>query len=92
MDEQRNGEGLEKEGKEEGQRKERCEEESVESLKKRLKEKEEELKELQERLLYLQADFENFKKLKTTAHILYPPYEKNAKLILKVAMKRWEKS
>jgi hypothetical protein len=35
---------------------------------------------------------ENFKKLKTTAHILYPPYEKNAKLILKVAMKRWEKS
>jgi molecular chaperone GrpE len=64
MDEQRNGEGLEKEGKEEGQREERCEEESVESLKKRLKEKEEELKELQERLLYLQADFENFKKLK----------------------------
>ena len=38
---------------------------AVEELKKLLEEKEKNIKTLQEKILYLQADFENFKKLKT---------------------------
>jgi molecular chaperone GrpE len=38
---------------------------SVEELKKLLEKKEENIKTLQEKILYFQADFENFKKLKT---------------------------
>jgi len=45
-------------------KKKKKKEELVDELKQKLEEKEKELKELRERLLYQQADFENFKKLK----------------------------
>lgn len=64
MDEKEEKEGRQNEVKEETQETQKCEEETLESLRRKLQEKEAELKELQERLLYLQADFENFKKLK----------------------------
>ena len=52
------------EHKHEEHKKKKKKEDSAEELKKLLEEKEEEIKALQERILYLQADFENFKKLK----------------------------
>lgn len=45
-------------------KKKKKKDEQLEELTKQLQEKEETIKSLQERLLYLQADFENFKKLK----------------------------
>ena len=42
---------------------------AVEELKKLLEEKEKNIKDLQEKILYLQADFENFKKLKTKERV-----------------------
>lgn len=41
----------------------------IEELKKLLEEKEKNIKTLQEKILYLQADFENFKKLKTKERV-----------------------
>lgn len=50
--------------KHEEHRKKKRKEDTPEELKKELEEKEGEVNSLQEKLLYLQADFENFKKLK----------------------------
>ncbi len=50
-------------------KKKKKKEENIEELKKLLDEKEKEIKELQEKMLYLQADFENFKKLKAKEKI-----------------------
>ncbi len=50
--------------KHEEHKKKKKKEDAAEELKKELVRKEEELKSLQDRILYLQADFENFKKLK----------------------------
>lgn len=52
------------EHKREEHKKKKKKEDVSEELKKELAQKEEEIKSLQERILYLQADFENFKKLK----------------------------
>jgi molecular chaperone GrpE len=46
-------------------KKKKKKDDGVEELKKLLEEKEKDIKALQEKILYLQADFENFKKLKT---------------------------
>ena len=46
-------------------KKKKKKDDGVEELKKLLEEKEKNIKALQEKILYLQADFENFKKLKT---------------------------
>jgi molecular chaperone GrpE len=51
-------------GEHEEHKKKRKKEEILEELKQKLEEKEKEAGELKERLLYQQADFENFKKLK----------------------------
>jgi molecular chaperone GrpE len=48
----------------EEQKKKKKKDEIIEELKKSLEEKEKNVNELKEKLLYLQADFENFKKLK----------------------------
>lgn len=45
-------------------KKKKKKDEQIEELTRSLAEKEEEIKSLQERILYLQADFENFKKIK----------------------------
>lgn len=50
--------------KHEEHKKKKKKEDAAEELKKELVRKEEEIKSLQDRILYLQADFENFKKLK----------------------------
>jgi len=50
--------------KHEEHKKKKKKEDAPEELKKELAQKEEEAKSLQERILYLQADFENYKKLK----------------------------
>ncbi|HOJ42498.1 MAG TPA: nucleotide exchange factor GrpE [Syntrophorhabdaceae bacterium] len=52
------------EQKHEEHKKKKKKDEQLEELTRQLQEKEETIKSLQERLLYLQADFENFKKLK----------------------------
>ncbi len=56
--------GEPRERKHEEHRKKKKKEDAPEELKKELAQKEEEVKSLQEKILYLQADFENFKKLK----------------------------
>ncbi|MCX7857547.1 MAG: nucleotide exchange factor GrpE [Deltaproteobacteria bacterium] len=48
----------------EDQKKKKKKDEIIEELKKALEEKEKNINELKEKLLYLQADFENYKKLK----------------------------
>lgn len=55
---------IQTEQKHEEHKKKKKKDEQLEELNKQLQEKEETIKSLQERLLYLQADFENFKKLK----------------------------
>ena len=50
-------------------KKKKKKEDSTEELKKLLGEKEEEIKALQEKMLYFQAEFENFKKLKTKERV-----------------------
>jgi molecular chaperone GrpE len=50
-------------------KKKKKKDDGVEELKKLLEEKEENIKALQEKILYLQADFENFKKLKTKERV-----------------------
>lgn len=52
------------EHKHEEHKRKKKKEDAAEELKKELAQKEDEVKSLQERILYLQADFENFKKLK----------------------------
>jgi molecular chaperone GrpE len=58
-------EGTHEEHKEDEHKKKKKKDDGVEELKKMLEEKDEKIKALQEKILYLQADFENFKKLKT---------------------------
>ncbi|MCX7965983.1 MAG: nucleotide exchange factor GrpE [Syntrophorhabdaceae bacterium] len=58
------GEEIQAEHKHDEHKKKKKKDEQLEELTKQLQEKEETIKSLQERLLYLQADFENFKKLK----------------------------
>jgi molecular chaperone GrpE len=53
-----------KEGTHEEHKKKKKKDDSAEELKKLLEEKEKSIKDLQEKILYFQADFENFKKLK----------------------------
>jgi molecular chaperone GrpE len=53
------------EHKQDEHKKKKKKDDGVEELKKLLEEKEKSIKALQEKILYLQADFENFKKLKT---------------------------
>ena len=73
----KNQEEIEAQGKEEpheGHRqdehkKKKKKDDAVEELKKLLEEKEENIKTLQEKILYLQADFENFKKLKAKERV-----------------------
>lgn len=68
-----NQEEIEAQGKEETHeehkhdehKKKKKKDDGVEELKKLLEKKEENIKTLQEKILYFQADFENFKKLKT---------------------------
>jgi molecular chaperone GrpE len=68
-----NQEEIEAQGKEEAHeehkhdehKKKKKKDDGVEELKKLLEKKEENIKTLQEKILYFQADFENFKKLKT---------------------------
>ncbi|HPU30070.1 MAG TPA: nucleotide exchange factor GrpE [Syntrophorhabdaceae bacterium] len=55
---------IKMEQKHEEHKKKKKKDEQLEELTRQLQEKEEVIKTLQERLLYLQADFENFKKLK----------------------------
>jgi len=55
---------IKTEQKHEEHKKKKKKDEQLEELTRQLQEKEETIKSLQERLLYLQADFENFKKLK----------------------------
>ena len=70
---EKNQEGVETQRKEETNeehkqdehKKKKKKDDGVEELKNLLEEKEENIKTLQEKILYLQADFENFKKLKT---------------------------
>ena len=70
---EKNQEGVETQRKEETNeehkqdehKKKRKKDDGVEELKKLLEEKEKDIKTLQEKILYFQADFENFKKLKT---------------------------
>ena len=70
---EKNQEVTEAQGKEETHeehkhdehKKKKKKDDGVEELKKLLEEKEKNIKTLQEKILYLQADFENFKKLKT---------------------------
>jgi molecular chaperone GrpE len=70
---EKNQEATETQGKEETHeehkqdehKKKKKKDDGVEELKKLLEEKEKSIKALQEKILYLQADFENFKKLKT---------------------------
>lgn len=50
-------------------KKKKKKEDSTEELKKLLGEKEKEIKALQEKMLYFQAEFENFKKLKTKERV-----------------------
>jgi molecular chaperone GrpE len=50
-------------------RKKKKKDDGIEELKKLLEEKEKNIKALQEKILYLQADFENFKKLKTKERV-----------------------
>jgi molecular chaperone GrpE len=53
------------EHKQDEHKKKKKKDDGVEELKKLLEEKDKDIKTLQEKILYLQADFENFKKLKT---------------------------
>lgn len=78
MDEkEKNQEEIETQGKEETHeehkhdehKKKKKKDDGVEEFKKLLEEKEENIKTLQEKILYLQADFENFKKLKTKERV-----------------------
>jgi len=70
---EKNLEGIETQRKEETNeehkqdehKKKKKKDDGVEELKKLLEEKEKDIKTLQEKILYFQADFENFKKLKT---------------------------
>ncbi len=70
---EKNQEGVETQRKEETNeehkqdehKKKKKKDDGVEELKKLLEEKEKDIKTLQEKILYFQADFENFKKLKT---------------------------
>ncbi len=57
-------EDIREEHKHDEHKKKKKKEDAIEEMKKLLGEKEEEIKALQEKMLYLQADFENFKKLK----------------------------
>lgn len=57
-------EDVREEHKHDEHKKKKKKEDTIEEMKKLLGEKEEEIKALQEKMLYLQADFENFKKLK----------------------------
>ncbi len=57
------------EHKDEKSKKKKVKEESAEILKNVVAEKDAEIKSLQERILYLQADFENFKKLKNKERV-----------------------
>jgi molecular chaperone GrpE len=50
-------------------KKKKKKDDGIEELKKLLEEKEKNIKALQEKILYLQADFENFKKLKTKERV-----------------------
>jgi len=61
---QGNGENHE-EHKQDEHKKKKKKDDGIEELKKLLEEKDKDMKALQEKILYLQADFENFKKLKT---------------------------
>ena len=63
IDNQGHGEDRE-EHKEKEEHKKKKKDESIDGVKKLLSEKEEEIKGVKEKMLYLQADFENFKKLK----------------------------
>jgi molecular chaperone GrpE len=75
--EEKDQEMTETPGKEEAQeehkhdehKKKKKKDDGVEGLKKLLEEKDENIKALQEKILYLQADFENFKKLKTKERV-----------------------
>lgn len=60
---------VHEEQKHDDHKKKKKKEDGAEELKKLLGEKEEEIKALQEKMLYLQADFENFKKLKAKEKI-----------------------
>ncbi len=62
-------EDVHEEQKRDDHKKKKKKEDGAEELKKLLGEKEEEIKALQEKMLYLQADFENFKKLKAKEKI-----------------------
>ncbi len=70
---EKNEEEMEAQGKEETReehkqdehKKKKKKDDGTEELKKLLEEKDKDIKALQEKILYLQADFENFKKLKT---------------------------
>ena len=53
------------EHKQDDHKKKKKKDDAVEEMKKLLEEKEEQVKNLQEKMLYFQAEFENFKKLKT---------------------------
>ena len=66
-EETRAGTDNHEEHKHEEHKKKKAKEETtaVEEVKKQIKERDDEIKALQEKILYLQADFENFKKLKT---------------------------
>lgn len=73
----KNQEETEAQGKEEAHeehkqdehKKKKKKDDGVEELKNLLEEKEENIKTLQEKILYLQADFENFKRLKTKERV-----------------------
>ncbi len=62
-------EEVHEEHKHDDHKKKKKKEDGTEELKKLLEEKEGEIKALQEKMLYLQADFENFKKLKAKEKI-----------------------
>ena len=74
---EKNQEGVETQRKEETNeehkqdehKKKKKKDDGVEELKNLLEEKEENIKTLQEKILYLQADFENFKRLKTKERV-----------------------
>jgi molecular chaperone GrpE len=57
------------EHKQDEHKKKKKKDDGTEELKKTLEEKDENIKALQEKILYLQADFENFKKLKTKERV-----------------------